>query len=292
MWLRVLGSAAGGGYPQWNCNCPVCDACRRRTSPCVPRTQSSVAVSADRQRWVLLNVSPDVRTQIEATPELRPRSGRATPVQSVLLTDAELDHTLGLLLLREADEIELHATPAVAETLREGTAILKTLEQYCTVRLREVRPGADVALGNGLSYRAFEIPTTKRARFGPTDEPGRVVGYRMTDANTGGSAVYAPCAQIVPEDLTADCVLLDGTCFTDDELIDLGMAAKTSRSMGHVPIDGPDGSLERLEDLKAGRKIYVHMNNTNPILLEDSPQRAKAAAAGFEVAVDGMEVQV
>ena len=164
MWLRVLGSAAGGGSPQWNCGCPVCAAVRSGAG--VPRTQSSVAVSADHRRWFLINASPDVRTQIEAFPGLHPHGDRTTPLQAVLLTDAELDHTLGLLLLREADALRLYATPAVQKTLCDGSGLLRTLERYCAVEWRAVVPGADVALADGLSCRAFDVPTTKRDRFG------------------------------------------------------------------------------------------------------------------------------
>src|SRR3954468_23851368 len=179
MWLRVLGSAAGGGSPQWNCGCPVCAAVRSGAGPA--RTQSSVAVSADRRRWFLINASPDVRTQIEAFPDLHPHDGRTTPVEAVLLTDAELDHTLGLLLLREGRALELHATRAVHETLCDGTSLLRTLGRYCPVEWRPVVPEVDVPLGDGLSYRAFDVPTTKRTRFGSGRQQGRVVGYRVTD---------------------------------------------------------------------------------------------------------------
>src|SRR4051812_789548 len=272
MWLRVLGSAAGGGFPQWNCDCPGCRAVRDGSRPCVPRTQSSVAVSADRRSWFLLNASPDVRVQIEAFPALHPRAGRATPLRAVLLTDAELDHTLGLLLLREARALELHATAAVRETLCEGAAMLRTLERYCAVDWHPVVPGTDVALGEGLSYRAFDGPTRKAARFGPGRAEGRVVGYRPTDARTGRLAVYLPGVQELTAPVRAQlkdcaCLLLDGTCWSDDEMARLGLASKTARDMGHVPMDGPGGSLEQVAALPVERTIYVHLNNTNPVLL-------------------------
>ena len=297
MWLQVLGSAAGGGFPQWNCGCPGCHAVRTGSRPARPRTQSSVAVSADQRNWFLLNASPDVRAQIEANPALQPRAGRDTPVRAVLLTDAELDHTLGLLLLREAEALEVHATPAVHETLRDGSGVLATLERYCRVDWRPVRPGTAVALGDGLSYRAFDVPTTKRARFGAGTAAGRVVGYRLTDTHTGRVAVYLPGVQrLTPEvrEQLADCsvLLVDGTCWHDDELIRLGLAAKTSAAMGHLPIGGPGGSLAQLDDLRAERRIYIHMNNTNPVLLEDSPERRMVDERGWEVAVDGLEVKV
>jgi pyrroloquinoline quinone biosynthesis protein B len=312
--LRVLGSAAGGGSPQWNCGCPVCTAVRCGAG--TARTQSSVAVSADGRRWFLINASPDVRTQIEAFPGLHPRDGdRTTPLRAVLLTDAELDHTLGLLMLREADALQLYATPAVQKTLYDGSGLLRTLERYCAVEWRAVVPGADMALADGLSCRAFDVPTSKRDRFSDsTEEPppggvdfsdmpwtgvdhGRVVGFRLTDQHSGGTLVYLPGVQSLTPELRAeiagvDCLLIDGTCWRDDELIQLGLAAKTSREMGHLPLNGPDGSLEQLPPLGVRRTIFVHMNNTNPILLDDALERRIVEDRGMEVAMDGLEVQV
>jgi len=287
MWLQVLGSAAGGGFPQWNCGCPGCSAVRTGSRPARPRTQSSVAVTADQREWFLLNASPDVRGQIEAFPPLHPRAGRDTPLRAVLLTDAELDHTLGLLLLREAQTLEVHATPAVYETLRHGSGVLATLERYCRVEWRPVTPGVDVALGEGLSYRAFDVPTTKRARFGTGAEAGRVVGYRFTDAHSGRAAVYLPGVQRLTPEVREQlrdcaCLLIDGTCWHDDEMIRLGLAAKTAAEMGHLPIAGPDGSLEQLRGLAVERVIYIHINNTNPVLLDDSPERRLLAERGVE----------
>jgi pyrroloquinoline quinone biosynthesis protein B len=293
--LRVLGSAAGGGSPQWNCGCPVCAAVRSR--PQLARTQSSVAVSADGRQWFLINASPDVRAQIEAFPGLHPHGDRTTPLQAVLLTDAELDHTLGLLLLREADGLRLYTTPAVHKTLCDGSGVLRTLERYCPIEWQAVVPGADMPLADGLSCRAFDVPTTKRDRFGTGTDHGRVVGYRLTDQRGGGTLVYLPGVQALTPALRAeiegcDCLLIDGTCWRDDELIRLGLASKTAREMGHLPISGPDGSLAQVRSLDVGRTIFVHMNNTNPILLEDTPERRVLADSGMEVAMDGLEVEV
>lgn len=304
MWLRVLGAAAGGGYPQWNCGCPGCRAVRDGSRPAVPRTQSSIAVSADRTTWYLVNASPDLRAQIEATPVLRPRTKRHSPIAAVLLTDAELDHTMGLLLLREGPGVELHATDASIETLRTGTGFLPTLERYTQVTTRRVVPDDTVALGEGLTYTAFDVPTVKKRRFGGdtggtagTGDAGRVVGYRFTDTTNGRRAVYLPGVQEVTpavhdELVGADVVLVDGTTWTDDEMIRLGLASKTARDMGHLAVDGPDGSLAVLAGLPAERKIYVHINNTNPMLLEDSPEYATVATRGVEIARDGLEVEV
>lgn len=297
MWVRVLGAAAGGGFPQWNCGCPQCRAARDGSRPCRSRTQSSVAVSADYRRWFLLNASPDVRAQIESFPALHPCEVRGSPVQAVLLTDAELDHTLGLLLLREADRLEVHATEAVQETLSKGTSLLPTLDAYTNVEWRTVVTGAEVPLTDGLSCRAFEAPTNKRARFGTGESAESVVGYRITDDNTGRILVYLPGAQELTASVLAqlegcDCLLFDGTCWQDDELIRLGVGGKTSRGMGHLPISGADGSLKHLASLSIERKIYIHINNTNPILLEDSPERRAVEEQGFEVAYDGLELEI
>ena len=304
MWVRVLGSAAGGGFPQWNCTCPPCRAVRTGSRPCVPRSQSSIAVSFDRAQWFLFNASPDIQSQIESFPDLHPDDGRVVRLQAVLLTDAELDHTLGLLLMREGRGLEVHATESVHETLTTGSGVLRTLEAYCPVKWQPVLPGAEVPLGsgsNGLSYRAFDVPTDKRMRFpDPSTHAathGRVVGYRVTDTSNGRSVVYLPCVQqLTPEvlDELAGCsgLLVDGTCWRDDEMPSLGLASKTSRGMGHVPIDGPGGSLELLSPLPIDRKVYIHINNTNPILFEDSPERRLLDRHGMEVAADGLELDI
>jgi len=273
---------------------------RTGSRPCVPRSQSSIAVSFDRAQWFLFNASPDIQSQIESFPELHPDDGRVIRLQAVLLTDAELDHTLGLLLMREGRGLEVHATESVHETLTTGSGVLKTLEAYCPVKWQPVLPGAEVPLGNGsngLSYRAFDVPTDKRMRFPGAATHGRVVGYRVTDTSSGRSVVYLPCVQQLTPDVLAelaDCsgLLVDGTCWRDDEMISLGLASKTSRDMGHVPIDGPGGSLELLSPLPIDRKVYVHINNTNPILFEDSPERRLLDQHGMEVAADGLELDI
>jgi len=324
MWVRVLGSAAGGGYPQWNCACSVCHAVRDNSRPARARTQSSIAVSPDYRQWFLLNASPDIHAQIESFSALRPGSApdgpgsapdgpgsapvdsesRTVPIRAVLLSDAELDHTLGLLLLREGRGLEVHATVAAHDTLCDGTSLLRTLEAYCPVSWVRVVPGRDTPLGDGLSYRAFDVPTTKRPRFesgsagkeGGNGE-GRVVGYRLTDVRTGGALVYLPVVQELTAPVRRElagcaCLLIDGTCWQDDELIQLGASGKTAREMGHLPISGPGGSLEQLSPLPIDRKIYIHINNTNPILLEDAPERRVLEQHGLEVAVDGLELQI
>jgi pyrroloquinoline quinone biosynthesis protein B len=315
MWIRVLGSAAGGGFPQWNCDCPCCRAVRDGSRPARPRTQSSVAVTGDGERWYLLNASPDIHRQVEAFSALHPRPGpaapggrprqsppvsrREPPIIAVLLTDAELDHTLGLLLLRESRGVRVHGTEPTKNVIRNGTGILPTLRAYCPVDWQPVVPGADVRLDGGLTCRAFDVPTRKRARFPAAggDGKGRVVGYRLTDGRTGATMVFLPCVQELTPEIREEidgcgCLLVDGTCWTDDELVTLGLAGKTAREMGHVPISGDGGSLELLAPLRAGRKIYTHINNTNPVLIEDSPERLAVELGGMEVAEDGMDIRI
>jgi pyrroloquinoline quinone biosynthesis protein B len=297
MWVRVLGAAAGGGFPQWNCGCPQCRAVRDGSRPCRARTQSSVAVSADYRRWFLFNASPDIRAQIESFPALHPQEVRDSALQAVLLTDAELDHTLGLLLLREADRLEVHATAAVHEILYKGTSLLPTLDAYTQIERRPVATGTEVTLADGLSYRAFDVPTDKRARFGTGEAEESVVGYRITDGNSGRCLVYLPGAQELTASVRdhlegATYLLFDGTCWQDDEMIRLGIASKTSRDMGHLPIGGANGSLKQLAPLPIERKIYIHINNTNPILLEDSSERRAVEEHGMEVAADGLELEI
>jgi pyrroloquinoline quinone biosynthesis protein B len=298
MEVRILGSAAGGGFPQWNCACPGCRAVRDGSRPARARSQSSVAVSADGRRWFLLNASPDVAGQLGSFPALHPGDGcRGVRLEAVLLTDAELDHTLGLLLLREGRGLVVHATEATRDTLYDGSGLLRALEAYCPVSWRPVVPGAEVSLAEGLTYRAFDVPTTKRDRFGTGARRGRVVGYRLTDRSSGRYLVHLPVVQeltaaVLGELDGCSCLLVDGTCWCDDELVRLGAGRRTSREMGHLPISGPGGSLERLAALPIGRKVYVHLNNTNPVLLEDGPERRVVEEHGMEVAVDGMELQL
>ncbi|MBT0773461.1 pyrroloquinoline quinone biosynthesis protein PqqB [Kineosporia sp. J2-2] len=289
MRVRILGAAAGGGSPQWNCGCAVCRAVRSGAAPA--RTQSSVAVSPDGREWFLFNASPDVLGQIAGLPAVT--GGRRTPFGAVLLTDAELDHTLGLVLLREAPGLRLFATPAAHKTLTDGSGLLPLLERYCPVSWTPVVPEAEFALGENLSCRAFDVPTTKRDRFGLDPRaPGRVVGYRITSGGAG--VVYLPGVQaLTPAVLErirgCDCLLIDGTCWSDDELPRLGLGRKTSREMGHLPVSE---GLALVAGLDVPRIVYLHLNNTNPMLLHDSPERGIVTDHGAEVAFDGLELEV
>lgn len=306
MQIVLLGTAAGGGVPQWNCWCPTCRVARADPSRLHPRSQSSLAVSADGAKWFLINASPDVREQLSRlprTPAAPPDDTvRLVPIEAVILTDAELDHSLGIALLREARSLDLYATDAVAHILEHDSGILPTTRAFATVtvttlvlgrpvRLRD-RDGAD----SGLTVEAFSVDGDP-PRFARRDDPGHTVGLMVRDAATGGTLAYVPGCGALDEALvgrlrTADAVLFDGTFWTDDELAALGISAQRAQAMGHVPISGAAGSLAMLAGLPAGVRVYTHINNSNPILLEDSPARGAVQAAGMVVGDDGLTFTV
>ncbi|MFL5589272.1 MAG: pyrroloquinoline quinone biosynthesis protein PqqB [Ktedonobacteraceae bacterium] len=306
MWVHVLGSAAGGGFPQWNCNCPNCQGARSGTLPCRPRTQSSIAVSADYQHWFLFNASPDIRSQISAFPPLWPQSDiRHTPLQGVVLSDAELDHSLGLLSLREARSLRIYTTEWVYTALNQWNPILRTLSAYCAINWQPVKLAEVVPLyrsdgvESGLHLEAFTTLSTKTLAYAVESaaHPESTVGYRITDVRTNRTLVYMPAVQelnAVVRSQLQDCVclLIDGTCWHDDELVRLGISSKAARAMGHLPVADKNGSLEQLVTMDIERIIYIHMNNTNPLLIENSPQRQAVEAYGIEVAFDEMELEI
>jgi pyrroloquinoline quinone biosynthesis protein B len=303
----VLGSGAGGGFPQWNCNCANCKGFRSGTLRAKARTQSSVALSADGQRWYLLNASPDIRQQINATLCLFPRSKpRDTPIQAILLTNGEIDHIAGLLSLRESQPLCLYSTSQVQQWVLETNAVFRGLFRAPTqslwkiVSLTEVQEivGID-GKSSGLLYEAFVVPGKPPAYLtGLVSEWSEAtIGYKIIDATSKRSLVYLPAIKHIDDIVmtvleNCDCFLFDGTCWSDDELVVVGLSQKTSLSMGHAPIHGPAGSLVQLADLRRPRKIYTHLNNTNPLLIEDSPEQRIVAEAGWDVAFDGMEFEV
>ena len=302
MKIHVLGSAAGGGFPQWNCNCPQCAAVRGGSPNHLPRTQSSIAVSANAQDWLLVNASPDVLQQIKSFPGLQPaRALRDTGIGAVMLMDAQIDHTTGLLMLREhRQKLPLYCHPLVREDLSTGNPLFKVLSHYCDIDWHDVQlqTAFQVPGLSGLHFQALPLisnaPPYSPHRDKP--QPGDNVGLSVKDEASGKTLFYAPgLGQMEPHVWQAmqqaDCVLVDGTLWTDDEMIALGASKKTSRSMGHMPQSGPDGMIEWLDKLPAGvRKILIHINNTNPILDASSPQRQTLAQHGIEVAFDGMEI--
>ncbi|MFI1796491.1 pyrroloquinoline quinone biosynthesis protein PqqB [Streptomyces sp. NPDC020379] len=297
MRLRVLGTAAGGGLPQWNCACPGCTRARA-AGPAVWRTQECLAVSASPGDWYLVNASPDIRAQILATPELSPPPGtRRTPLRGVLLTDGELDHTAGLLALREGAALDLFAPAAVTASLAEDFPLRGLLAPYGAVRWQPLTGG--LALGDGR-LRVTAIPVSdKRPRYaaGSTRAGPWVVAYRFDDAVTGAAAVYAPSLARWPRGLGAalagaGCVILDGTFWSEDEMERRTGHGPGARAMGHLPISGPGGTLARLRGRTGVRCLYTHLNNTNPAADPASCERSTLAAALVEVAADGQEIRL
>ena len=303
MRIRVLGSSAGGGFPQWNCNCPNCDGVRRGTLRATPRTQSSIALSADGSDWLLVNASPDILTQIQRTPALQPaRAIRDSGIAAVLLMDAQIDHVTGLLMLRERKTpLPLLATPEVFSDISSGFPITGILSHYCGVD-RQALPidGSAVQIpalpGLQLQTVALSSKPPPYSPFRGAPRPGDNIGLLVTNPATGARAFYAPgLAEVTPAliELMSGCavVLVDGTFWTHDEMQRLGLSTKAALDMGHLPQSGPGGMVEQLAKLPTGvRKILIHINNTNPMLVEDSPERAELTAHGIEVAHDGMEI--
>ena len=307
MRVIILGSAAGGGVPQWNCGCLNCTTARTEGRS---RTQSSVAISADGERWVLINASPDLRQQLSTHQTLWPRQARGTPIVAVVLTDGEIDHTLGLLLLREsAAAIPVYAPEGVAALLRDTWPVYRVLSAYAGVEPRTLQEGSDgrddrpIPLMDGSgSPLGICCSATALARRPPryaAAAPSATfdVGLRLTDERTGRTLAYIPAAGALDEAVRrvaagADLLLFDGTFWSDDELRAAGVAAPRAREMGHVPVGGAGGSLELLPRLGAKRAVLVHINNTNPLLRRGSPERALVEAAGVEVGEDGMEFEL
>ncbi|HVX91808.1 MAG TPA: pyrroloquinoline quinone biosynthesis protein PqqB [Xanthobacteraceae bacterium] len=301
MTTIVLGSAAGGGFPQWNCCCPVCRLAWQGDARVRARTQVSLAVSRDGEQWTLLNAAPDLRAQLAAVPALHPiraaqGAARGSPIKAVVLTGAEVDQTAGLLNLRERQPFALHATAQTMRAVADNPMFAVLADDL--VSRHVVAPGARFPLPGGLEAELFAVPGKVPLYLEEGDAPDTAseteanVGVMVTGG--GGRLAFVPGAAVVTPALKrrlaeADVVLFDGTLFTDDEMIATGTGTKTGRRMGHMPIDGPEGSLAALADV-AARRIYIHINNTNPILVEGSPERRRVEAAGWEVAADGLEI--
>lgn len=304
MRIRVLGAAAGGGFPQWNCGCPNCRGVRTGLVRATPRTQESVAVSADAERWFLLNASPEIRSQIESFGGLHPKAPRHSPIDAIVLTNGDLDHTLGLLSLRESHPLVVFATERVRRGFTEGNVLYRTLERFPgQVTWRVLKPGREEVLAgadgraSGLLIEAVTVPgkpPIHLEHLGAGD-PRDNVGLKIRDAASGRRLAYFPAAGSLTADVRkalaeADCVFFDGTFWSSDELPALGLGAKRAADMAHLPVGGEAGSLAALRGLSAARRIYIHINNTNPLLCDDSVERKQVEAAGWEIAFDGMEV--
>lgn len=303
MRITVLGASAGGGFPQWNCNCRNCAGVRSGRVRAKPRTQSSIFVRGDGVDGVLFNASPDILEQIRSHPVLQPaRALRDTAIAGVVLMDGQIDHATGLFMLRERGvPLPLWCTDPVEQDLTVGNPVLRVLSHYCGVqRHRIALDGSpfEVPGAAGLQLRALAL-SSKAAPYSPHRDapvPGDNIGMLLRDTASGRSAFYAPgLGEITPAVFDAmagaDAVLVDGTFWTDDEMIGLGLSKKTARDIGHLPQSGPGGMLEWLDKLPAHtRRLLIHVNNTNPILDEDSPQRAELARRAVEVCEDGMEI--
>ncbi|MEA3119018.1 MAG: pyrroloquinoline quinone biosynthesis protein [Paraburkholderia sp.] len=306
MKLIVLGSSAGGGFPQWNCNCRNCDGVRRGTLDAKRRTQSSIAVSANGVDWLLVNASPDLLSQIAAHPELQPaRRVRDSGIAAVVTMDAQIDHVTGLLMLRERDTpLPLYVTDSVFQDLSTGFPILSILDHYCGVERHHIAlDGSSFAIPALAGIRIEAVPLSSKAPpYSPhrnAPERGDNIGLTFIDETSGKKAFYAPgLGTLEPHVLDAmrgaDLLLVDGTLWTQNEMIELGLTQKTGADMGHLAQTGAGGMIEVLVSIDRAkvRKVLIHINNTNPILVEDSPERRILATHGIEVAFDGMAFEL
>ncbi len=310
MLIKILGSAAGGGFPQINCNCRNCADARSGRLGLRPRTQSSVAVSRDGQAWVLLNASPDLRQQIAAAPQLAPRrqaTSRDSPIKAVILTNGDVDHIAGLLSLREGFAFTLYASSRVLGTLG-ANSIFNVLDPDFVPRV-QLESGQTAELTNagvslGLTVEAFPVPG-KIALYleNPADgqslgtRDGDTIGLKIADPSSGSAFFYIPGCAGMDDTLAsrlrgAQLVLFDGTLYSDDEMIAQGLSSKSGKRMGHISMSGGDGAMAAFRGLDVARRLFVHINNSNPVLRDDSPERAEIEKAGWEIAFDGMEISL
>jgi len=309
MRIKILGSAAGGGFPQWNCNCHNCHSLRAGTFQGKSRTQTQVAISNDDRTWFLLNASPDLRAQIEATPALHPRNAaRDSPICGVLLTSADIDQIAGLLSLRELQPFRIYCTPSIRRILQEDNSVFAMLNRVPDqVLWTDIDCDSSLCLqalperGAGINCSVFSLGN----RFPAYVSRDRSLALRPEEALLGVIAVsssgrrmaYMPAVPAVDDSLLqrleeADLLLFDGTFWSDDELIRMQGSGSTAQAMGHIPVSGPEGSLRKLAGLRKPRKIFVHVNNTNPMLDESGPEYEEARAAGWELAEDGWSLDV
>lgn len=306
MRVKVLGSAAGGGFPQWNCACGNCRRLRAGTFSGKARTQVQVAVTADSRDWYLLNASPDILRQIEATPELHPvGESRHTPIAAVALSSGDLDQVLGLILLRESQPLRVYATDSLRRLLVEDNSMLRMLQKQLS--WTPVTPGTAYELtsvsGVKSGITCFPIPLAgqfpryvsaeRAAGLNPADA---LLGFQI-ETPQGKKLIYMPGvprleASTVEYLNACDLLLFDATFWVEDELIRIQGSGPTASQMGHMPISGPSGSLALLANVRRPRKIYAHINNTNPILDEASPEHRQVRDAGWEIAHDGMEFEL
>ncbi|WP_336940062.1 pyrroloquinoline quinone biosynthesis protein PqqB [Acinetobacter pittii] len=303
MYIYVLGSAAGGGFPQWNCNCPNCHGVRTGTIQAKARTQSSIAVSENGTDWVLLNASPDIRQQLFEFKAAQPaRKLRDTGITSVILMDSQLDHTTGLLTLREGCPMNVWCTEMVHQDLTSGFPVFNMLKHWNGgLQYHEINPKQAFKIDSfeNLEFLPLIIksaaPPYSPHRNDPHD--GDNIALIIKDHKTQKQLFYAPGLGKIDDQImqimqSSDCVMIDGTLWTDDEMQQTGVGTKTGREMGHLYISGEGGSLSYLNQLSTPKKVLIHINNTNPILNENSSQFAELKANGVEVAFDGMQIEL
>ncbi|MBC7199510.1 MAG: pyrroloquinoline quinone biosynthesis protein PqqB [Pseudomonas balearica] len=303
MFVRILGSAAGGGFPQWNCNCANCSGVRNGTLRAQPRTQSSIAISDDGQNWILCNASPDIRAQLESFPALQPaRRPRDTAIGAIILLDSQIDHTTGLLTLREGCPHEVWCTEMVHQDLTTGFPLFNMLSHWNGgLRWNPIGLVGQFSIDCCPNLLISPIPLRSSAPpYSPhrnDPHPGDNIGLLIEDRRSGGRLFYAPGLGQVSEALCetmrgADCLLVDGTLWRDDEMQVREVGGKLGSEMGHLPQSGPGGMIEVLDGVPGKRKILIHINNTNPILDEESAERRILDDHGIEVAFDGMDIEL
>jgi len=302
MQIRVLGSGAGGGFPQWNCSCPNCKAVRAGTMKTTPRNQSSIAVSSDGEHWVLFNASPDVRAQLESFPEIHPKNKvRGTGIEAIVIIDSQIDHATGLLILREGDPLDIYCTDMVKQDLTTGFPIFNILSHFCGVNDHEIPlDGSAFTIPNidDLEFTALALKS-KAPPYSPhRNDPheGDNIGMIIRQISTGKTTFYAPGLGAIEPHVEkamteADCVMVDGTFWTDDELACVGRPL-LARKIGHLPQSGEGGMIEFLDTLEKPRKVLIHINNTNPILNDESEERAILDKHGIEVSFDNMTIEL
>ena len=303
MKIKILGSGAGGGFPQWNCNCYNCKRIRSGEMNGKARTQSSIAVSSDNNNWLLINASPDIRAQLEAFPAIQPKHGlRDTGIKAVLLIDSQIDHTTGLLMLREGKPLDVYCTEMVRQDLTTGFPVFNMLAHYCTVNHHPVPiDGGSFTIPAIADLRFYtqalksKAPPYSPHRHDPHD--GDNIGLVIEQISTGKKVYYSPgLGEIEPHVLAnmqnADCILVDGTFWSENEMIDLGLSKKPAAEMGHLPQSGAGGMIEVLNGVPKARKILIHINNSNPILDEASEAYRILQTNKIEVAYDGMEIDL
>ena len=304
MQIQVLGSAAGGGFPQWNCNCQMCKGHRDGSINTLARTQSSIAVSEDGESWVLINTSPDILAQIRQFPALQPaRALRDTAIQAIILCDAQIDHVTGLLMLREGCPHDVYCTAQVEQDLTHGFPLFKVLDSYNgglnINRIKTDLSEFEISGIANLSFTAIALVSNAPPYSPHRDQPqpGDNIGLLIRDIRSGKKLFYAPGVGVIEDNLCraaaqADCIMIDGTVWTNDEMQQAGVGKKLGTDMGHLPQSGEGGMIEFLNTLTDKRKILIHINNTNPILDENSEQRKLLAAHQIEVAYDTMRVEL